>query len=215
MNAIEAKDILSLYENLSFIDKLHIYIRLRRLPFEVVEKYVARKGNILDFGCGHGFFSLYLSKKSRNRNIVGVDISKEKIKIASDSNHSGKVSFRYDSDSMSFLNEKYNYSSIVILSVLYLLDRKDQKEAIKRASESLKYGGRLLIIESDASFKFKTFYETIRESIMLRILKRTKGTRLTYNTKQWWIENLSKYFRKVEYFSLGNRKHHLLYVCEK
>lgn len=215
MNAIEAKGILSLYRNLSFIDKLHIYIRLRRLPFEIVEKYVARKGNILDFGCGHGFFSLYLSKKSRNRNIVGVDISKEKIKIASDSKHSESVSFNCDPDSISFLNKKFNYSCIVILSVLYLLDRKSQQDVVKRASESLKCGGRLLIIEPDASLKLKTFYEIIRESIMLKFLKRTKGTSLTYNTKQWWVENLRKYFRKVECFSLGNRKHHLLYVCVK
>lgn len=215
MNMVEAKNILALYNNLSLIDKLHIYIRLRRLPFEIVEKYVAKKGNILDFGCGHGFFSLYLSKKSGNRSIVGVDISKEKIKTASDSKHSEKVSFKYAINSMSFLSKKFNYSCIVILNVFYLMDRENQKEAIRRASDSLKYGGKLLIIEPDASLKIRTFYEIIRESIMLKFLKRTKGAKLTYNTKQWWVENLKKYFGKVEYFNLGNRKHHLLYVCVK
>lgn len=214
MNATEAKSILSLYKNLSFLDKVHIYIRLRRLPFEVVEKYVPKKGKILDFGCGHGFFSLYLSKKSKNRTVIGVDISKEKINAASDSSHSDKVSFKYDPNSMSFFNKLY-YSSIVILSVLYLLGRKDQQDLLKKASGALKAGGKLLIIEPDASLKIKTFYEIIRESIMLKLLKRTKGAKLTYNTKDWWIENLKKYFRKVEYFNLNNRKHHLLYICTK
>lgn len=215
MNAVEAKKILSLYKNLSFFDRLHIYIRLRRLPFEIIEKYVSKKGNILDFGCGHGFFSLYISEKSPQRQIIGVDISKEKIDIAKASKHSNKVSFKYTPGSMFFLQKKDAYNSIVIINVLYLLKRKEQKEILEKASKALIQGGNLLIVEPDASLKFSTFYEIMRESIMLNLLRRTKGSGLTYNTKEWWIKNLKKYFSKISYVQFASRKHHGLYVCTK
>lgn len=215
VKSAESKKILALYKNISPVDKLHIYIRLRRIPFDFVEKFVPKKGKILDFGCGHGFFSLYVSQKSKDRVIIGVDISKEKIKTAASSKHSSKVSFKYSLDTISYLSKKLYYNCIVALNVLYLLKRKDQQDMLKRASNALAYGGKLLIIEPDASLKFRTFYEIIRESIMLSLLKRTKGSSLTYNTRAWWMKNLNKYFKKVECIKLRNKKHHVLFVCTK
>ncbi|MBI2613578.1 MAG: class I SAM-dependent methyltransferase [Candidatus Levybacteria bacterium] len=215
MNKTEAKKILSLYKNLSFFDRFHIYIRLRRLPFETIEKYIPKNGKILDFGCGHGFFSLYMSQKSPARNIIGVDISKEKINVAKASKHSNKVSFSYDLRSMSFLEKQLDYDCIVIINVLYLLRRKEQEKVLEKASKALVKNGKLLIVEPDANLKFRTFYEIIRESIMLKLLRRTQGKGLTFNTKEWWIENLKKYLKKVEVREFPNKKHHLLYICTK
>lgn len=215
MNAIETNGLLSLYKNLSLIDKLHIYIRLRRLPFEVIEKYVPKKGKILDFGCGHGFFSLYMSKMCKDRSILGIDISKNKIGIASKSVHDKNVSFEYSDKTISYLEGKFCYNAIVILNVLYLLKRNDQENVMKNASRDLNKNGKLLIVEPDANLKFRTFYEIARESTMIRLLGLTKGTTLTYNTKEWWIGNLKKYFKKVECIGFNKKKHHLLYVCSK
>ena len=215
MNAIEAGEILSLYKSLTLLDRLHIYIRLRRLPFEAIEKHVPKKGKILDFGCGHGFFSLYLSKRSKERDILGVDVDKEKINIASNSAHDGNVSFRYAQDTMRYLEEKLCYNSIVIINVLYLLKRESQERILEKASRALAAGGKLLIIEPDASLKLRTFYEIMRESIMLKLLRKTQGTNLTFNRKEWWINNLKKYFGKIEYESLIGKKHHIMYICTK
>lgn len=215
MNAKEAKRILSLYRNLSFFDKLHIYIRLLRLPFEDIEKYVSQKGKILDFGCGHGFFSLYLSKKSSERRILGIDVAKKKIDIALNSRHSNKVNFKYAPKSTSFLQKKKAFNSIVAINVLYLVSRNDQKKILQKTKEALIPGGNFLLIEPDASLKLKTFYEIIRESIMLKILRKTEGSSLTFNTKEWWIENLKKYFKKIECKKLANKEHHILYICSK
>ena len=215
MNAIEAGGILSLYKNLPFLEKMHIYIRLRRLPFEAIEKYVPKKGKILDFGCGHGFFSLYLSSKSKERDILGIDLDKKKINIASNAVHYRNVSFRYAQDTMKYLEEKLCYNSIIIINVLYLLKRENQEKILKKASKALVAGGKLLIIEPDASLKLRTLYEIMRESIMLKLLKKTQGTDLTFNTKEWWINNLKKYFSKIEYESLIGKKHHIMYICTK
>lgn len=215
MNARQAHAIVSLYRNLSFINKLHIYVRLRRLPFEIIEKYVPRRGKILDFGCGHGFFSLYMSKKSKDRSILGIDISKKKIDIASRSIHDRNVSFEYSDKTVSYLKERFCYNAIVILNVLYLLKRNDQKNIIKNASGALNKNGKLLIVEPDANLRIRTFYEVVRESIMIRLLGLTKGATLTYNTKKWWMGNLKKYFRQIECIEFSKKKHHLLYVCSK
>ena len=213
MIALEAKGILSLYKNLSLLSRFHIYIRLRRLPFEVIEKYVPKKGKILDFGCGHGFFSLYMSQKSKERTVIGVDISKEKIDIASESIHSKNVSFKCSPKATYFLQKKFCYNAIVIIDVLYLIARKDQQNLLQKASEALVENGKLLIVEPDASLKLRTFFAIARESIMIKLLRLTKGRSLTFNTQKWWIKNLKKYFKKVEYAKFTTKKHHILYIC--
>lgn len=215
MNAGEAKKILSLYKDLSAVDRLHIYVRLRRLPFEVVEKYIPKKGKILDFGCGHGFFSLYISSKSKQREIIGVDISAKKVSTANSSVHDKTVSFKYSQKTATFLEKKSYYSAIAILNVLYLMKREDQEKILEAASTALVKGGKLLIIEPDANLKIRTFYEIMRESIMIKLLGLTSGATLTYNKKQWWIKTLKKNFKRVEYKELEGRKHHLLYICSK
>lgn len=214
MKVLEAKKITSSYKKISLISKLHIYIRLRRLPFEIVEKYVPKKGQILDFGCGHGFFSIYLSQKSKARVITGIDIDKEKIENANSSVHGKNVTFKHSNNPIVYLSKRF-YNSIVILNVLYLLKREDQEEIIEKAYLSLEKGGTLLIIEPDATLKLRTFYEICRESIMLKLFHLTKGNTLTYNTKNWWMLRLKKQFKEVKCIKLGNRKHHLLYVCTK
>ena len=58
-----------------------------------VRKYL--KGNVIDLGCGVGYMSLSLQEETRITSVVGIDISKDAIKIAKNNIHSEKVQFRY------------------------------------------------------------------------------------------------------------------------
>lgn len=214
MNALEVNSIISLYKDLSLIDKLHIYIRLRRWDFSIFEKYVPKRGKILDFGCGHGFFSLYLENKSKNRKILGLDISNKKIKLASNSRHSKRTSFRCDK-SLNYFNKKNNYDCIIALNVLYLLKDKEQKYIISKFYSSLKKGGRFLLFESNANFKLLAYITILREFIMVNILKLTSGSVISLHSKNWWMENLKHNFKDVKSISMGKNHFQELYICEK
>lgn len=210
-----AKNIFSLYPDIPFIDKLHIYIRLRRPFFETAEKHVPQTGKILDFGCGHGLFSLYLSSKSKHRNITAVDISKRKINLAKASRHSRRITFLYLKDTTSTLKKSQQYDAIVVINVLYLLDRNQQKQIIKKFHHALKKNGQLIITEQDSSFAFKTFYTKLREFIMVRVFRLTSGKTLTFNPHSWWLTTLKKHFDKITFENIDKKGFQKLYLCVK
>jgi len=211
----QAKKILSLYHNLTFVDKLHAYIRLRRPFFETAEKYVPRKGKILDFGCGHATFSQYLSLKSKDRQIIAVDISKRKISLARNSKHNQNIIFTYLQNSFSSLEPPQSYDCIISLNVLYLLNQNMQEKAIKKFHKALKKNGCLILTEQDASFTFKTFYTKLREWIMVNVFRLTKGKTLTINSHSWWMQTLKKYFKKTKIVKIDKKGFQKLYLCTK
>jgi len=71
-----------LYRKAPFAYKLYTLIRYILCPFDEIEKYVSRQGRIMDCGCGHGIFANMLAVKSDKRYVIGVDVMKEKIRVA-------------------------------------------------------------------------------------------------------------------------------------
>lgn len=213
MNSRQARGIASLYRNISLIDRLHIYIRIRRSYFDIIEKYIPKSGNILDFGCGHGFFSLYLEKKSIERQITGTDISDKKIRIANLSIHNKKNIFVVDKN-LDILNNKNYFDCITVLNVLYLLKSEEQQYIMKKLISSLKKKGVLIILEPDADLKFLTFITKIREYMMVKLFRLTSGENVLFRSKNWWIKLLKKHFKVVKSVALSKNNFHQLYICE-
>lgn len=215
MKTKHIKSILSLYKDAGAVDKIHIYIRLRRSYFDKIEKYIPQKGNILDFGCGHGFFSFYLSQKSDNRSIIAVDVSKRKIDLAKKAKGKENIKFIYKQDAIRYLKNLTDYDCIVILNVLYLMSKNDQIKTIQNASSALKKNGVLVLVDHDAEIRINTFYTRLRELLMLRILKLTSGDTLTFSPHYFWIDILKQNFSKVNFYKLDKSGFQKLYVCRK
>lgn len=215
MKISDVTKILNLYENLSLSKKIHIYVRLRRAYFDKVESYVPKNAKVLDFGCGHGFFSLFLSITSSQREVIGIDAARDKIETAKNSNHEKNVSFFYDRNTEKFFSKKFGFNYITILNVLYLFSKKDQERIINLASNTLKNNGKLLIIEHNSEHKIKTLYTIVREFIMVRVLRVTYGKSLTFNKHSWWIKLLKKNFKKVSFRKLDPWGLQNLYICTK
>ena len=215
MNHSQAKKFLALFNNLSFIDKLHIYIRLRRPFLKAAAKYVPKKGTILDFGCGHGLFSILLAQQSSRRNITAFDISKRKINIAKRSNHPKNITFIHSNHHSAVLKRSKQYDVIVVLNVLYLLPRTQQIKIIKTFNQLLNKNGRLIITEQDNSFIYRTLFTQAREFAMVRIFKLTKGSILTFNSHHWWTKVLHKHFKKIKIANIDKNEFQKLYLCFK
>ncbi|MBI2450064.1 MAG: class I SAM-dependent methyltransferase [Candidatus Nealsonbacteria bacterium] len=76
------KDLENLYDKANLRQKLYVKLRWRLCPFEEVEKYVPRKGKILDLGCGYGILANLMALKSKEREVLGIDGSAERIAVA-------------------------------------------------------------------------------------------------------------------------------------
>lgn len=215
MNTKDVSELIGLYKNLSPLARFHMYIRLKRAYFDKIERFVVKKGHILDFGCGHGFFSLYLAKKSKARTITAIDIAKNKIAIAKKSTHTLQVSFHQVQKTESFLTHSSSFDSIVIVNVLYLLPQKKQEALVAKAAKALKPGGKLLIVEHNAAKRFKTLYTKVREFLMVKVLRFTHGETLTFNTHLWWMKLLKGHFTNTAYKKLDPWGLQILYIATK
>lgn len=75
----EAKALLALYRRAPLAHRVELKLRLHICPFEIVADQVPPEGRILDLGCGYGLLSHLLAMRSPWRQVLGLDISAERV----------------------------------------------------------------------------------------------------------------------------------------
>ena len=115
--------------NAPYIEKM---IR-RHLPAE-------RQSRIVDLGCGHGGW-IYFLKKHGYTNVAGVDISAEQIDLA----HQLGITEAVLGDLNSFIDNESKIDVVLLMDVLEHLTISDSDDLLRRISQKLNPGGKLLI----------------------------------------------------------------------
>jgi len=118
--------------------------RFKKL-FEFIKDYDNKK--ILDLGCGNGDLSIYLGKKGAN--VVGIDYSKNAIRIAQkklskEKKLIGKVKFlNMDANKIKF--NKNIFDMVISIDVFEHLYPEELEKVMKKISNILKRNGELLV----------------------------------------------------------------------
>ena len=186
------KSILEKYSFCTSFNKKFIEIRSDRDCFYYVEKEVPKKGVIIDLGCGHGYFSNYLYKKSNKRKIIGIDNDFRKIPLARKSVAPGeKISFIVGDITKSKIPLA---DAVVMMDVLYQLPNKEKELLIKKIYDSLKKGGTLIFKDTTEVGKIKLLKARLREMLVISVLRRKPSFRLYYVNYDYWV-NLVKKFK--------------------
>ena len=99
-------------------------------PFQldIYKKYVKKDSRILDIGCGYGRTLEELQNAGYN-NLIGIDFSKEMIKIAHENNPN--IDFRITSGSVLDFPDN-SIDSVILLAVLTCIPDKDNQEQLIR-----------------------------------------------------------------------------------
>lgn len=125
--------------------KIFVLLRFLMCPFIQMERYLPKQGIITDIGCGEGVFSIFLSLKSKNRKIIGVDLNRKKVSIAKNASRKlNNITFKVENAIDLKLN---NLSGIVISDAFHHFSLKDQEKFLIKTKQLLKKGGILLIKE--------------------------------------------------------------------
>ena len=173
--------VMKLYGDVPLPDRLHIWLRLRSCPFEAVAAHVTADGHVLDVGCGHGAFAMYLGLSSPARSVVGIDVDARKIAIAEKARRGLRdpdaVTLRVATPDEPLSG---SFDTVVIVDVLYLLSPDRQRRVLAQAAAVLKPGGRLVVKETALTPSWKYRLTALQEDAMVRVLRVTKGDRRSF-----------------------------------
>jgi 2-polyprenyl-3-methyl-5-hydroxy-6-metoxy-1,4-benzoquinol methylase len=173
---------LSLYDHAPKRDRLHVRGRFRTCPVAVVDAEVPRRGRVLEVGCGHGLISAYMALSSSDRQVSGIDIDARKIAVASHAlSHIDPASahLEFHHAAAGELPDR-DWDAIVIVDVLYLLDRPAEFALLDDCVERLSEHGVLVVKETDVAPRWKHRLAKTQEIVATKILRITAGSSLSF-----------------------------------
>jgi ubiquinone/menaquinone biosynthesis C-methylase UbiE len=112
---------------------------------------VQKDEEILDVGCGQGFFAREIAKLGAK--VVGIDIGSELIKIAKEKSGTKETYLTLPAEDMKSLQDKRFNAEICILA---LQNIKDLNKAVSEMSRVVKIGGRVILVLNHPTFRIPT-----------------------------------------------------------
>ena len=191
--------------------KVALYARLRwRLcPFEEIESHIPKEGKIIDVGCGYGLLANFLVLKSAKREVIGIDLSLERIKVAQKTtDNRKKIQFKL-MDALDLQLEKYN--TVVMSDFLHHINCEAQEELLARCYQDLPTGSFLIIEEVDNRPLWKYWFAFLIDRLL------NTGERQFFRPHQEFQELLQRIGFSVRIKEVD--KHlplsDILFICKK
>ena len=158
--------------------KAHTTWRWLTCPFPAVAALVPPAGRILDLGCGHGHFAMYLAVTGPQRSVLGVDIDAAKIEIGHRSVARAGLAERVELRpvNVDWRPDDDTFDAVVTNDVLYLMGRERARDMLAFLPSTIRPGGRVVIKETGTSPRWKYRINEVQERLATRVLRITAGT---------------------------------------
>lgn len=162
---------------------LYVFLKYFAFPFKTIEKELPKSGNIVDLGCGEGVLSNILFLTSPNRRILGIDLSSERLSIAS-SSVDGRSNLKFAKENIL----DYDFPKIdgaVSSDFLHHLSYKEQEFILSKVYFALNAKGVFVIKEIDKKDRIRAFMSLVWDWVFY------PKDKVFYRSKTQW-EGLSK-----------------------
>ncbi len=190
-------------------------------PFQldIYKKYVNEDSRILDIGCGYGRTLEELQKSGYN-NLIGIDFSKEMIKLAKTKNPS--IDFRPTNGSILDFPDN-SIDSVILLAVLTCIPDKDnQKQLIGEVHRVLKTEGIIYINDyllNDTDMYLER-YKKYQERYEYGVFETSDGGVFRHHSEEYLEELLSSFkteeVKTLKYTTMnGHTSNGIYYIGRK
>lgn len=182
--------------------------------YEIINRYIPRKAEITDIGCGYGMMSYMLSFLSDQRIITGIDYDADKIELASHCiSRNERINFIAADAATCALNK----SDVFILSdVLHYLPFEQQDRLLSRCIENLNENGVILVRDANKDLKKRHWGSRYTEFFSTRSgFNKAEGNKLYFFSGNNIKEMALKYNMKIEVIDDTKLTSNLLYVLQK
>jgi SAM-dependent methyltransferase len=194
----------------------HLLVRWFSCPFELLERYVPRKGKVCDLGCGHGLMLHWLASfLAPETTLLGFDIDRKKIDFARAFGGDQRVQFEVKDITAGL--DLHGAAGLILNDVLHMLSFSNQELLLRRCFGSLAPGGTLIIKEINAQVPWKLRWAGIQAYFVRDIFHLTRGEGFYPQTSRAFTGMLETIGFKVEAFPVhrGYAYPHMLYLCRK
>jgi len=190
-----------------------IKLRLEK-NYEVYNRFIPRRGKIVDIGCGYGYLSYMLSFVSEKRQILGIDYDDDKIELANNciSKHNN-ISFI----AADIITHPFEPSDVFILSdVLHYLPHNEQETLLLRCIQQLNPGGVILIRDADKDLESRHLGTRFTEFFSTRSgFNKTRQSSLYFFSGKMIREIAEKSGFQFEVLDNTKLTSNLLYILKK
>ncbi len=187
------REVLHSYVNASKATQNFISLRARLCPFWFIEPFLPTTGVILDFGAGHGYASVYMELREKNRTLLALDSSAQKRKIAkgafSDAHAKGLAISCLEDTDLEMLN---NLSGAMMLDVAYRIPFYQQEEIMTALCHTLQSGGIFVLKETVKAFSIRYMLAYLEECLVVSFQDRKLCMSFNFRTRDEWVRVLEK-----------------------
>lgn len=164
----EAKALLALYRRAPLARRVELKLRLHICPFEIVADQVPPEGHILDLGCGYGLLSALLALRSPRRQVLGLDISAERLAT---SRAAGRALPNVAFVQADVTQAEFGWADgIVMNDLLHHIPHTHQIPLLAKCHQALPPGGVLIIKDVDKSVLWKYIWNYAHDFLKNRNL---------------------------------------------
>lgn len=156
-------DLIKRYRSIG--SRIFILIRDIIMPFRIIEKYVPKKGKIIDVGCGHGALSLYLGLKGKKRKVSGYDLDRQRIKSARYA-ASGISNVKFAVKDLRKSTDLKDADAVLLIDLLHHIPYDSQKKVLKECFKRLKKGGKLIIKDMSDLPRWKYYFNYFHDMVI-------------------------------------------------
>jgi len=203
------QELFNLYSDLGVGVKWYVRLRWLICPFEKIAQHVPLKGTIVDVGCGYGLLSNLLALTSQERDVIGIDLSPRRIRVAQRTVKDRRNIKFLLQDASSLRVEKCDV--FVMSDFLHHLSYRHQEELLAVCCQKLSKNGLLIMEEVDGKPYWKYQLTIIVDGLL------NLGERIYFRNSSEYVKLLSRIGFQVstEAAHKGLPFSDILYLCKK
>jgi ubiquinone/menaquinone biosynthesis C-methylase UbiE len=200
----------SLFADASFWTRTFIWLRWRLTPYQRIASSLPAKGRILDLGSGHGLLSIALAMSSNQRDVIGIDHDRNRVRLAESAaeRQHGIPKLRFE---VGPLEQKLatfppaSLAGVAMIDILHYFDAHAQQGLLQNAARVLEPGGTLAVREVDSAggvtARWNRFYENVATGVGFT---RSVQPRLEFRSAAGWTALLESAGFEVRSESCGS-----------
>ncbi len=177
---------------------MFVRIRWRFFNATIMDEHLPDEGLLVDIGCGHGSWALFMSIRRPKSDVLGIDPDVKKIIAAQEAlKNSRAKNVQFISGTAQDVDFR-DAALISLTDVLYLLSAEDQELVLRYCISRLKQDGLLLLKTMDERPRWKYIWNIFQETVAVRVLKFTYGDQFHFRNAAEWQSLLESNSLKVE-----------------